>query len=564
MSVLVAASGPRIGARFDVGLECVIGRSPSCDIALPEDGRVSRRHARVEARDGVLFVVDLGSRNGTFVNGSRIEGEARLEPGDSLLVGDSLFVLDPPLRASVAESASPAESGAIEEFMPAAGETAALFRASMALLGASSEAAALRRGAEEAMRLLDADVAAALLPSEVGFVTSAVIGATELEVPRPLLKAALERREGALSDTTAAAPLWAGGSAFGALYVARGEEPVSAHELGLLGMLGRMCGEAVATCRARRPARPDSVLVGTNRAFRRVVGQVRRAAGGSQTVLLCGEPGAGKQLLGSYLHARSERALGPLVVVDCRAPAPVLEEELFGRPAAPGAPPLLSALARADGGTLLLSGLDGLPRDLSARLARAIHQRSAPLPGGGEASSDLRVVATCRPRVPGAPAKAILEPELAAALEGEEIEVCPLRERRSDLQLLFDFFAGQAARVLGGSLPRLSPEARELMHAYGWPGNVRELRLCAERLAQLRPGEEVLIQHLPGEIAGVLAVEGESLADQVARLERDAIAQALRRARGKKIRAAALLGISRPTLDKKIAAYRLAAKRGLS
>ena len=139
-----------------------------------------------------------------------------------------------------------------------------------------------------------------------------------------------------------------------------------------------------------------------------------------------------------------------------------------------------------------------------------------------------------------------------------------LRERRGDLPLLFDFYAGQAARLLGASLPRLSPEARELMQAYGWPGNVRELRLCAERLAQLRPGEEVLVQHLPREIAGVPAVEGETLADQVARLERDAIAQALRRARGKKIRAAALLGISRPTLDKKIAGYRLSVKRGPS
>ncbi len=564
MPLLLAASGPRMGARFDVGLECVIGRSPSCDIALLEDGRVSRKHARLERRDAGLFVVDLGSRNGTFVNGSRVDGEARLVPGDELQVGDSLFVLDPPLRASITEAAAPAESGAIEEFMPAAGETAALFRASMGLLAASSEAAALRRGAEEAMRLLHADVAAALLPSEVGFVTSAVVGASELEVPRPLLRAALERREGASSGTAAAAPLWAGGSAFGVLYVARGEEPVGAHELGLLGMLGRMCGEAVTGCQARRPAMPDSVVVGTHRTFRRVVNQVRRAAAGSQTVLLHGEPGTGKQLLGGYLHARSARALAPLVVVDCRAPAPVLEEELFGRAAMAGAPPLLSALARADGGTLLLSGIDGLPWDLSEKLARAIHRRSAPLPGGGEASSDLRVVATCRPQAPGGPAKAPLEPELAAALEGEEIAVCPLRERKSDLPLLFDFYAGQAARLLGASLPRLSPEARELMQAYGWPGNVREMRLCAERLAQLRPGEEVLVQHLPREIAGVPAVEGETLADQVARLERDAIAQALRRARGKKIRAAALLGISRPTLDKKIAAYRLSVKRGPS
>jgi DNA-binding NtrC family response regulator len=89
---------------------------------------------------------------------------------------------------------------------------------------------------------------------------------------------------------------------------------------------------------------------------------------------------------------------------------------------------------------------------------------------------------------------------------------------------------------------------------------VRELRRCAERLAQLCPGAEVLPRHLSAEILGSMSPENEKLSELIARVERDAIAQALRRARGKKIKAAALLGISRPTLDKKIALYRLKVK----
>jgi DNA-binding NtrC family response regulator len=135
----------------------------------------------------------------------------------------------------------------------------------------------------------------------------------------------------------------------------------------------------------------------------------------------------------------------------------------------------------------------------------------------------------------------------------------PLRERRTDVTLLFEHFAAHAARLQLGKVPQLSPEAKDALLLHPWPGNVRELRLCAERLALSFPGEEILSVHLPREMAGGAAPSrgAERLADAVSRLERDVIAQALRQCKGKKIRAAALLGISRPTLDKKIALYKL-------
>lgn len=562
MPCLLTASGPRTGARFEIGAELVIGRSPSCEVSLPDDGKVSRRHAKLFARAEATVLADLGSRNGTFLNGDRVEGEVALVAGDRVQIGDTAFLFDPRIRASIDDSALEGlRAGAVEEFLPAAGNAAHVFRSATALLSCPSEAAALRRGAEEAMRAIGGDAGAAFLPGEVGLVTAAVVGASDVRLPRPLLAAAVERREAARAGYAAVVPLWAGGAAFGALFVQRADEPVREDELGLLGVIGRLCGEAVAAARARVPMRSDDVLIGSSRAFRKVVERARHAAGGEGSILLFGEAGSGKGLLGTFAHARSARAQGPAVEVDCRGTQATVEAELFGRGAGPSLPPQRSALFRADGGTLLLTKPEALSRGTSQRLARLLRERSAPSPDGGDGPSDVRVIAMSGDSLQRLAAVGRLDPDLAGVLAGTEVSVPPLRERKGDVPLLFDFFAGKASRAMGHRAPELSPEARDALGAYPWPGNVRELRLCAERLSLLCPGGEVVSAHLPREIqGGGLSDAGETLGALVARLERDVIAQALRRTRGKKIKAAALLGISRPTLDKKIALYRLAVR----
>jgi DNA-binding NtrC family response regulator len=559
MPSLVAATGPHAGARFEIGQELAIGRSATCQVRLPDDGKVSRRHARLFARSGRTFVADLGSRNGTLLNGEKLEGEVPLQQGDRLQVGGTLFIFDPPVKASVAEAPDElVQSGAVEEYVPATGESAAILRGAMVLLSCPSEAAALRRGAEEALRVLGADVAAALLPGELGLVTAAVVGAPEVKVPRPLLRAA-EKREAARTARAAVAPLWAGGAPFGMLFAERREEPLDDRELGLLGALGRLTGEAVAAARARTPPPSEGMLVGTSRVFRRALDQVRRVAATSHAVVLVGESGTGKALCAHYLHARSPRALGPFIRVDCRAPVPVLDEELFGRAPGPGSPPRPSAFARADGGTLALVSVEALPHELAMRVAAELRAQQGPVPAGGEVVSDFRLLVTARDTIGQLAGTARIDVELARALEGVEVVLPPLRERRTDVPLLFEHFAAHAARVFLGRPPLLSPDAKDALLAHPWPGNVRELRLCAERLALSFPGEEISSVHLPREIAGKVApAEGqERLADAVSRLERDVIAAALRKCQGKKIRAAKLLGISRPTLDKKIALYKL-------
>ncbi len=565
MPDLLLLSGPSAGLRYEVVAEATIGRSPSCEIPLPEDDKLSRRHARLSVQGGQVLLSDLGSRNGTAVNGERIASEVPLRPGDRIQVGETTLLFAPPGMASLAGVTSEAASSVpLEEVLPHLGAEAALGSAGAALLGATTEAMVLRRSAEEALRALQADVAAAMLGGIDGLLTAAVVGAPSVEVPRELVRAALERSELGRSAGALCVPLVAsGGLPFGVLYVERSDPHFLSSDGKLLAMLGRLSGEAYAAVRSRSGGEQGRVeLVGTSRPFRKVVAHARRAAASAAPVVLSGEPGTGKRLCARYIHARSSRALGPLVTVDCRESTSVLEEVLFGRSIGSVLPPLSSALLLADGGTLLLHYVEALPRALAERLARLLARKTAPVRQGGEEPVDLRLIATAGFPLPMLVARGDAEASLARQFGGFELHLPPLRERRADVPALFEFFATRATRMSRRSPPSLSPEARKLLGAYDWPYNVHELELLGERLALLHAGAQVHAQHLSPEIrAGGSSQEPLTLQERVARLERDAISEALRASGGKKIVAARLLGISRPTLDKKLADHGLQVER---
>ncbi|WP_434390231.1 sigma-54-dependent Fis family transcriptional regulator [Melittangium boletus] len=564
MPSLMMLSGPSAGLRHELLAEATIGRSPSCELPLPADDRMSRRHARFFVRDAQVFVEDLGSRNGTAVNGERIQGEVALQPGDRVQVGQTTVLLAPEGPAvRVGTPRAGTRQLPIQEVLPHVGMEAALYSAGAALLGATSEARVLRYLAEQALLALHADAAAALLGSVKGLLTAAVVGAPAVEVPRDMANAALERAEQGRSDTVLCSPLVAsGGPPFGLLYVERAHGPFSEVEGQLAIMLGRLGGEAYAAVRSFSGPQPERVeLVGTSRPFRKLVEQARRAAASEAPAVFVGEPGTGKALCAQYVHTRSSRALGPFVRVDCRDEA-LLEDALFGRTSRPGEPPLPSALLRADGGSLLLVHVERLPRALAERLARLLSRKRAPGREGGEEPVDVRLLATASesPRVLGS--RGELEDALASRLAGLELELPPLRSRRADIPPLFERFALRGAHAARGPPPVLSPEARALLLDYPWPHNARELELLAERLGRLHPGVSLAPSLLPPEFHGAgSAAESLSLQERVARLERDTIAEALRTARGRKIVAARLLGISRPTLDKKIEDYGLTVER---
>ncbi|WP_224248904.1 sigma-54-dependent Fis family transcriptional regulator [Hyalangium gracile] len=562
MPALLLLTGPSAGRRYEVVSEVTIGRSPSCEIQI-EDDKVSRRHARIFVRAGQVWLRDLESRNGTLVNGQRLEGEACLLPGDRVQVGETTVIYEPLSQAALAQT-EPLDAShvPIAEVLPHVGPQAALFSAGVALLGATSEAMVLRRLVEEALHALNADRAAALLGRQEGLLTAAVSGAASVEVPRAMASMALELKEVASSGTALCAPLVAsGGMPFGLLFVGCNEPRFGALEVQLVAALGRMGGEAYTAMRSRAVEEQAQVeLVGTSRPFRRMVEQARRAAASAAPVVISGDPGAGKSLLARFVHSHSPRGLGPLVAVDCRQPT--VEELLFGGPSTPGQPPRSSALLRADGGSLLLQHVEALSGAIVERLTRMLARKVAPARQGGEEPVDLRLIATASAPAQLLAAKGEMDMALAMALSGLEIEVPPLRERRADVLTLFEHFARRGVGDARKPPPVLSPGARRLLTDYAWPQNVRELKLVSERLARLYAGSEVHTLRLPPEIQeGSVDSEPRSLQQMVERLERDAIIEALQAAGGRKIRAAERLGISRPTLDKKIEEYAIRVER---
>jgi DNA-binding NtrC family response regulator len=562
MPTLLLLTGPLAGRRYQLTGEAILGRSTSCEISL-QDNKVSRKHARIVVEERASRIEDLGSRNGTLVNGQRISGTVGLAPGDQVQVGDTTALFDPPAKASLTDrSVEVSSSVPVEELLPRVGGEATLFSLSAALLSATSEGMVLRRTVEEVARGVNADRAAAMLAESGGLMTASVVGAKTVDVPRAIARAALEHREISAGRGALCAPLVpAGGQALGLLYCERAE-PFTQAELALAATVGRIAGEALATVRLRTGrGLTEPTLVGSTKAFRRALEDARRAAVSEQPVVLYGEVGTGRAATAWLIHALSPRSLGPFVVVDCRQEAREVEQDLFGMPGGPASPPRASALLRADGGTLLLRDLHGLPRTLADRLSQHLQKRTAPAPQGGDEPVDVRILCSAVQQLPVLAERDQFDRALAQAVAGNEIELSPLKGRQGDVPALFDHFAGLAARASHQAPPTLTPEARRLLTEYAWPGNVLELKLMAERLALLYPGGEIPALRLPSEVQHGGTTRAKSLDELISNLEREAISEALREARGKKIRAAALLGISRPTLDKKIEDYGLTVQK---
>jgi len=550
MAALVFISGPSLGLRREIGDELTIGRAASCEIALDDD-KVSRQHARIELDGGELKIRDLGSRNGTRVNGKRIRSELRLVDGDQIQFGDSTARLELDAAVIDAEPDRPdLRRWSIESLLGEPGEEGDLQRWCIDLMQASTEVAILSRARASLVERLHAPRAAAFLVR--GGLELTRIGEAPLEVPRSLIRDALDRRELVRAGPLLCVPIAARSERLGAICIERAGEP-NPNELKLAAVLGRLSGEALAALRLRGHREPP-LMIGSASNFRRLVERAGWVARGDEPVSISGESGSGRKLIAEYVHSHSTRSSGPLIIVNCSAQSET-EEELFG---AHGGR-TRSAILRADGGALVLKNVELLRRPVALRLARFLRSRSAPGPGGDQ-PVDVRTFAIGHQPMEVLAAQGKIPEELAHAFSGASLQVPALRDRNADVSALFKHFASERSQQMGREPPRPLPEARRALTSYAWPGNITELCLIAERIALLYPGLEVPVTRLPAEVLQSAPFGGrvQTLQHRIRALERSAIAEALSAAGGKKIRAAEILGISRPTLDKKLRELRLA------
>jgi DNA-binding NtrC family response regulator len=229
-----------------------------------------------------------------------------------------------------------------------------------------------------------------------------------------------------------------------------------------------------------------------SKACRKILAQLRLVARTEATILIQGETGTGKELLARAIHQTSDRAAGPLVVVDCGAVTKsLLESQLFGhvKGAFTGAVEgREGAFEAAQGGTVVLDELGELPLDLQPKLLRVLEARTVRRVGDvKDIPVDVRFVASTNRDLDAMVRAGEFREDLFYRVAVVRAKVPPLRERPEDIPLL----AQSSARKIGGPAVRLTMEAQAVLASYDWPGNARELRNVIERAVVLNKGRHI-------------------------------------------------------------------------
>jgi two-component system, NtrC family, response regulator AtoC len=296
---------------------------------------------------------------------------------------------------------------------------------------------------------------------------------------------------------------------------------------------------------------------------------IDRVARSQITVLILGETGAGKERWVDAIHARSERARGPLIKINCAALSEtLLESELFGheRGAFTGAVGAKAGLIEAaEGGTLLLDEVGELSLALQAKLLRVLEQREVMRVGATTTRAiDVRFVAATHRDLQAMVAEGRFRQDLYYRLDGFTLRIPPLRARRDELPQLVTELIAETCTITPP--PRLDIHALARLSAYSWPGNVRELRNVIAKALVRWTGGPLQTEHfadLPESVSTRPAPGGDAAAlfDDVDAYERKRILDTLERLGGNQTKAAAELGISRRTLVNRLQAWGLTKRR---
>jgi DNA-binding NtrC family response regulator len=299
-----------------------------------------------------------------------------------------------------------------------------------------------------------------------------------------------------------------------------------------------------------------STILGAHPVMQRLLDKVVAAALSRATVLIHGETGTGKELVAAAVHSHSKRKDGPFVRLNCSALSQtLLESELFGHEK--GA--FTGAVARrkgrfeqADSGTLFLDEVSEIPMPVQVKLLRFLQERQFERVGGNETLRvDTRIVAATNKDLRQLVDDGRFREDLYYRLNVVRLEVPPLRARPSDIPLLADHFLRRFAAENDKLLSGFSDDAMNALISQPWPGNVRELQNAVEQAVVLCRGDRVEAEHLP---LSKVANDAESIRLMIpgvtlAELERFAILRTLDAVHGSPSRAAAILGISRRTIQ---------------
>ncbi len=314
-----------------------------------------------------------------------------------------------------------------------------------------------------------------------------------------------------------------------------------------------------------RPPFDRSHMIGNSKAMLSVFDLMQQVADTETTVLILGESGVGKELIADGLHRNSSRRQKPFIKVNCAAlPETLLESELFGheRGAFTGAHAQKKGrFELAQGGTLFLDEIGDLSLTTQIKLLRVLQQREFERLGGVTTiKCDVRVIAATNRKLEKMIEQGLFRQDLYYRLNVFPLHVPPLRERKTDVMPITDYFIEKYKRVHNKNIRRISTPAIDMLSSYHWPGNVRELENCIERAVLLSNEGVIRGHHLPpslqiAEAAGSDAAN--SMRTVLESMERELILDALKAAKGNMAKAARELGLTERVMGLRAKKYHL-------
>jgi len=312
-------------------------------------------------------------------------------------------------------------------------------------------------------------------------------------------------------------------------------------------------------------------IVGSSPPLKTVLSHVSKVAPMDSTVLITGETGTGKELVARAIHKRSPRASRAFVGVNCAAiPSSLIASELFGHEKGAFTGAMQRRQGRfelAHGGTIFLDEVGELPAETQVMLLRVLQERELERVGGsGPIRVDVRVIAATNRDLQSAVSDGAFRADLFYRLNVFPLEVPALRERRTDIPLLVEYFIHRYAKRAGKRIHSISKEAASLLQSYDWPGNIRELQNVIERAVIVADKDTLSIdeQWLSGARRLIRVPPTTSSPSTLATHEKDAIEAALRESKGRvagPFGAAARLGVPSSTLESKIKALNIDKRR---
>lgn len=596
---LVINDGTRAGSRLMLHAEGtnLLGRGLDCRIVLT-DPRCSRVHASIQRKDDQWWIHDNDSRNGTFVNGQKIDA-AQLIDGNFLRIGETEFTFrvsmpseDFPTKTSLHETIvldeaiSPDDTG--EFSLPSIrnnenGEDLyVLFQLSLKLLSCDDPDEVVTIALDLLQQRSGANVVGFLWLNDDGQLKPKVVlppeAADQIELSEPLTDLVSRQQHAVRVDLKGSAneehfadaicvPLVHNKKTVGAIHLFREQGRFRNADYQVSRSLANILVKSLV--RARRQATlvadqsrlqheiaDTGELIGESQPMMALKSKIARVARASGCVLVRGESGAGKELVARALHRASPRADRPMLSVNCAAiPADLMESQLFGHKK--GA--FTSAendhigwFQQADSGTLFLDEVGELTLEGQAKLLRILEGHPfLPVGGTQELNVDVRVIAATNRDLREYVKEKRFREDLYYRLGVFELAVPSLRERGEDIRRLIDHFFDHFRTQHGRSDLQISDDAMQRLLSYQWPGNVRQLRNVIDSAIVMAERSEIT-----GDDLGLRDSGGDELESlRIDFWERKLIKEALSRAQDSVPNASKLLGISRATLYRKIEEY---------